>query len=182
MEEDLRSAIQEKQLLRDTERILLNTFDTLKQYYDTKESNLNGQKADEQRSKNSEQSKEEERTNKCHDCNYETKSKTSLRDHIIDLHHGKNTGHRHKESRNVDESQNHPQNGWRCYQREERKSNGFCVLWNRGYCKYKEFCRFSHEESPYCIFQENCRRKQTCRYFHEDMSFLDQRCNQWQSR
>ena len=37
VEEEYRSAIKEKQLLKDTERILLNTFDTLKQYYDTKE-------------------------------------------------------------------------------------------------------------------------------------------------
>ena len=38
-EEDYRNAVQEKQLLKETERILLNTFDTLKQYYDAKESN-----------------------------------------------------------------------------------------------------------------------------------------------
>ena len=36
-EEDYRNAVQEKQLLKETERILLNTFDTLKQYYDAKE-------------------------------------------------------------------------------------------------------------------------------------------------
>ena len=36
VEEELRSAILEKNLLRDSERILLNTFDTLKMHYDTK--------------------------------------------------------------------------------------------------------------------------------------------------
>ena len=37
LEEDLRLATLEKKKLSDSERILLNTFDTLKKYYDTKE-------------------------------------------------------------------------------------------------------------------------------------------------
>ena len=35
--EDLRIATMEKKRLSDSERILLNTFDTLKKYYDTKD-------------------------------------------------------------------------------------------------------------------------------------------------
>ena len=37
LEEDLRIATMEKKRLSDSERILLNTFDTLKKYYDTKD-------------------------------------------------------------------------------------------------------------------------------------------------
>ena len=36
LEDELRSAILEKNLFRDSERILLNTFDTLKMHYDAK--------------------------------------------------------------------------------------------------------------------------------------------------
>ena len=39
--EDYRNAMKETQLLKDTEGILLNTFDTLKKYYDAKDGYTN---------------------------------------------------------------------------------------------------------------------------------------------
>ena len=38
VEDELRSAVLEKNLLRDSERILLNTFDTLKMHYEARKS------------------------------------------------------------------------------------------------------------------------------------------------
>ena len=76
------------------------------------------------------------------------------------------------------ESQRRP----RYFSREERKVNGFCLYWNKGSCHYEEFCRFLHEESPLCYFQEKCRRIESCRYFHEASSFLGQRSSAGQRR
>ena len=70
----------------------------------------------------------------------------------------------------------------RHFSREDRRDNGFCVHWNNGNCIYEEFCRFLHEESPLCHFQENCMRKDTCRYFHEAQSFLGQRLRPGQTK
>ena len=65
VEDELRSAILEKNLLRDSERILLNTFDTLKMHYDAK--------------KNKEEEIKEKRTDetfKCQKCSFKTDSRS----------------------------------------------------------------------------------------------------------
>ena len=93
VEEEYRSAIKEKQLLKDTERILLNTFDTLKQYYDTKEKN--DDTAHQRKSDNDiqgEKAKDKETKVRCNDCDYETSNRGSLRNHIVDNHHASETG------------------------------------------------------------------------------------------
>ena len=142
---------------------------------------------------------------KCEDCRFRTDKKKDLMNHIVSTHEQIKNGinqnpnnynqrrnnnvedrqqrNRNKEdreqrrSRNGDREQFERNNSRRpkCYSREERRSNGCCVHWNKGYCSYEEFCRFLHEESPMCNFQQNCRRKETCRYFHSSQSFLGQR-------
>ena len=63
---------------------------------------------------------------------------------------------------------------------EERRYNGFCVFWNRVGCSNGECCRFLHEESPACRFQDQCFRKSSCKFYHQESqsdvnrSFLDQ--------
>ena len=63
---------------------------------------------------------------------------------------------------------------------EDRRYNGFCVFWNREGCSNGEFCRFLHEESPACRFQDQCFRKSSCKFYHQESqsdvnrSFLDQ--------
>ena len=52
------------------------------------------------------------------------------------------------------------------YADEERRNNGFCRLWNNGICSF-EFCKFLHEESPHCRYQERCRDPSSCRFFHQ---------------
>ena len=66
------------------------------------------------------------------------------------------------------------------YSLEERKTNGFCIHWNRGFCQFEDRCMFLHVESPNCYFQDKCRRKMAgCKYFHWDVvrdeHFLDKR-------
>ena len=75
VEDELRSAILENNLLRDSERILLNTFDTLKMHYDAK--------------KNKEEEIKEKRTDetfKCQKCSFKTDSKVRLKSHIDNIH------------------------------------------------------------------------------------------------
>ena len=67
------------------------------------------------------------------------------------------------------------------FTRVERSDNGFCVHWNNGSCEFGEFCRYIHEDSPFCYFQEKCNRKGSCRFFHAEQSFLAQRSAPWQS-
>ena len=82
VEEDLRIATLEKKRLSDTERILLNTFDTLKKYYETKENETrNTQENQETRS--------EERIY-CSKCKFEATTKSILNKHITDVHESKN--------------------------------------------------------------------------------------------
>ena len=47
-----------------------------------------------------------------------------------------------------------------------KKSNGTCIFWNKGYCKFsEENCRYVHQEIAYCKFQEQCARND-CRFYH----------------
>ena len=59
---------------------------------------------------------------------------------------------------------------------QERRNNGFCVYWNRDGCSYGDLCKFTHEESPECRYQDRCNRKESCKFFHfqASNSFLGQ--------
>ena len=83
LEDDLRNATTEKKRLADTERMLLNTFDTLKKYYDTKDKNDNSSS---RTSAENNSTDEEEEISKCRKCRFETKSKDTLNRHIADEH------------------------------------------------------------------------------------------------
>ena len=72
----------ENKRLFDTERILLNTFDTLKKYYDTKEQGI--------RDKNEKRKTASEETFRCSKCEFETTTRTMLNKHITDVHEIKN--------------------------------------------------------------------------------------------
>ena len=74
VEEDLRIATLEKKRLADTERILLNTFDTLKKYYETKE----------KETQENQETESEERY-KCNKCKFETTTRMLLNNHITDV-------------------------------------------------------------------------------------------------
>ena len=52
------------------------------------------------------------------------------------------------------------------YSDDERRRNGFCRLWNNNVCTF-EFCKFLHENSPLCRYQESCRNPSNCRFFHK---------------
>ena len=82
IEEDLRVMTLEKKRLSDSERILLNTFDTLKKYYDTKDSQ-NGNKDENLGTESI------ERFN-CTNCKYEAITRTLLNEHISEIHGIKN--------------------------------------------------------------------------------------------
>ena len=53
------------------------------------------------------------------------------------------------------------------YSNQERSTNGFCRYWNNSSCRFQETCKFLHEQSPYCRFQDRCRNIAMCQYFHE---------------
>ena len=78
LEEDLRNATMEKKRLADTERILLNTFDTLKKYYDTKEKVKSNPVDDNPRLNRN--------LIKCDQCNYETDKEDELNKHVVNEH------------------------------------------------------------------------------------------------
>ena len=184
LEEEFRSVTLEKQRLKDTERILLKTFDTIKEYYESK-----NRKEEEKRS-----------TIKfpCDQCEFESNTRENLKSHIeivhVSLNRQENTNARNRQQNETNRDQrsyheNVRQSDLPCsrnsrsrnmfYSLEERKKNGYCIYWNGGLCKYEELCKYSHVESPNCYFQENCRRKLNgCKFFHRDMmhdaSFLGQ--------
>ena len=230
LEEDLRNATKEKKRLADSERILLNTFDTLKKYYDGIGNDKNP---------------EELLLYKCKDCAYEANTEEALKTHTRNMHmdrdardnqprneERRNGGGRNRnrmneerrqddershqrryEERRQDDGRSHQrrneerrQDDGRSYQRrnEERSNFGrnnqngrdqnngrggqyqrkiYCIYWNRGKCTSGSQCRFSHEESPECIYKNRCNRKEVCRFFHSDMyrrnddHFLGQRQN-----
>ena len=56
------------------------------------------------------------------------------------------------------------------YSTYDRKLNGICSYWSRGKCTFGEFCRFSHDDPPKCVYGVFCNRKQNCRFSHSDDS------------
>ena len=76
----LRSAIQERDTLRENDRILLNTFDMMKKYMDQLQEDKN--KVTETSTSNL----------KCDKCEYQTNSNKMLSDHIQELHVGPDVG------------------------------------------------------------------------------------------
>ena len=162
--------------MKDTERILLKTFDTLKEYYEVK-------------NKNSEETSSKS-IYKCNNCDYETEVKSILKTHVENQHGNTasdgnlNSDSRQSKRSDRDNGNNQERRHGRsrpvCYSPEERKKNGFCIYWNRGFCVNEDRCRFLHAESPNCHFQDNCNRKfNGCTYFRRDLmrgdTFLDQR-------
>ena len=155
VEEDYRNAVKEKQLLKDTERILLNTFDTLKKFYDEKDGNEHNNSERNNRNSNPEGADTEQDSGSkftCDKCRFETRDEGILKNHAET--HIKSTRRT------------------RIYTKEEQRVNGFCLYWNRGFCHNEELCAFLHEESPYCYYQERCNKQERCRFFHE--AFLEQ--------
>ena len=78
VEEDYRNAVKEKQLLKDTERILLNTFDTLKKFYDEKDSNDHNNSERNNRNSNPEGADTEQDSGSkfaCDECRFELEMK-----------------------------------------------------------------------------------------------------------
>ena len=87
LEEELRSAIMEKNLHRESERILLHTFDTLKMHYDAKKkgSSDSSNTRKENNDKKTESANGEKELN-CDTCNYKTTREANLRAHINNVH------------------------------------------------------------------------------------------------
>ena len=50
---------------------------------------------------------------------------------------------------------------------DERKENGFCLDWNKGFCENFELCKFRHEEIEACRYANFCNRS-NCRYWHDN--------------
>ena len=106
LEEELRIATLEKKRLADSERILLNTFDTLKKYYDTKEKDakINDENTETGNKKRfsctncdyvaKERNMLEKHTTevhgpktfRCNSCNFEDVIEDNLRKHMADIH------------------------------------------------------------------------------------------------
>ena len=86
VEEELRSAILEKNLLRDSERILLNTFDTLKMHYDAKKNNINASESREEATDKNTNSSSKKEEFKCNKCVFKTNRVATLRDHTKNTH------------------------------------------------------------------------------------------------
>ena len=53
----------------------------------------------------------------------------------------------------------------RLISRKEKQDNGYCRFWNNGYCRMGDICKYLHEESPECFYQDQCRDNK-CVYFH----------------
>ena len=77
LEEDLRIATMERKRLTDSERILLNTFDTLKKYYDTKDN----------QTRDADVNQRAEGDNlMCNKCDFISTSRRILDKHIDEIH------------------------------------------------------------------------------------------------
>ena len=203
LQEDLRTATMEKKRLADSERILLNTFDTLKKYYDTKD------KEDDGSARTPEDNRGEQNNEifKCNKCGKETNSKETLSRHISDDHdidvrqnindnvNGAGGNEPQTDTQRVPrgDAQREQQGGQHREQHGEpqhqargnghyyggRNENNFCVHWNRGRCMYTdEDCLYAHKESPHCFYQDRCDKKNICRFLHAD-NFLGQSRNTW---
>ena len=60
----------------------------------------------------------------------------------------------------------------RLFSRQEKQNNGYCRFWNNGYCRMGDICKYLHEESPECYYQDRCQDNK-CVYYH-CMVFLAQ--------
>ena len=88
VEDELRSAVLEKNLLRDSERILLNTFDTLKMHYEARKSSEKAPPKESHQGarNNGKESTQDPQEFKCDKCEHNTKNKGILRSHIVNKH------------------------------------------------------------------------------------------------
>ena len=128
----------------------------------------------------------------CDVCGKNENSQVKVDEHIQTVHvremyeHFMKTSSKKPQEQNTDRRRQHrAADSGKVYSYEERRMNGECSFFNRGCCSYGIYCRFSHEETPSCRFQELCNRKSTCQFFHPvktnnmRSSFLDQRAGRW---
>ena len=156
----------------------MNTFDTLKKYYDGIDKPVEP---------------EEVMRFECKQWEYEADTDGRLKTHIVNEHDVGNRGNSDNGRRNDE------RNNGRSYQRnnDERRNHDnrheqnlrkkFCIYWNRGHCSHRAQSRFVYEESAECYFKDRCNKKEVCSYFHADMFrrneyFLDQRQYTWRQR
>ena len=108
----------------------------------------------------------------CQFCSFKSKGNLNMDRHMNFRHNVKNDlqgrqQNMHGRQHNMQGRQQNMQEGRKGpYADEERRNNGFCRLWNNGICSF-EFCKFLHEESPHCRYQERCRDPSSCRFFHQ---------------
>ena len=123
----------------------------------------------------------------CTKCDYQTNVKENLNVHMKSVHtveDRKNVDMR-PPSNKMPCDFNNPLHSTSCcdrksgytkpklYSRKEKQENGFCRLWNSGYCRMGDVCKFLHEECPKCYYQERCQDPH-CPYYHYTQDFLDQ--------
>ena len=79
----------------------------------------------------------------CTKCDYQTNVKENLNVHMKSVH--------------TVEDRKSGYTKPKLYSRKEKQENGFCRLWNSGYCRMGDVCKFLHKECPKCYYQEQCK-------------------------
>ena len=104
---------------------------------------------------------------KCEFCVFHSSSFVNLQKHLAFIHQifssKETSSHDNQGSGNQvkqDDRRMSP------YSDDVRRKNGYCRLWNNSFCRF-DFCKFLHEESPFCRYQDRCRNPSTCRFFHQ---------------
>ena len=70
------------------------------------------------------------------------------------------------------------------YSKEERRVNGACLEWNKGFCDDGDLCKFMHIEIEECRYANFCTRS-NCTFWHDvdgKFPFLDVSFNQKRGR
>ena len=104
----------------------------------------------------------------CEVCEMKGKSQGEIDDHIQRTHVKEMFQHCVKRNEGIKtgrQNQNRAAKSAKVFSYAERQTNGCCVYWNRGTCSYGELCRFFHEDTPECRYQDRCFRKSTCKFY-----------------
>ena len=114
----------------------------------------------------------------CDVCQFRSTKEGNLKRHIESVHPNKNKsnnyyqGHTRRYSHQEDSGgyywsnkDSRQEDRRHYYSIDERRKNGFCRNWNNDICYYKS-CKFLHEESPECRYQDRCRNISKCRFFN----------------